>query len=91
MSAAEVTVIDYGVGNLLSVSVGLSTVGQSHLVCRVRSNSCCDAGRIAWCRAFGNAIQALDRLRLTSVIREIAHRNTRCSEFVWVCNSFGGK
>lgn len=77
MSAAEVTVIDYGVGNLLSVQRGLEHCGAK-VILSAESDQILAATRVVLpgVGAFGNAMQALDRLRLTSVIREIAHRNT---------------
>jgi glutamine amidotransferase len=77
MSAPEVIVIDYGVGNLLSVQRGLEHCGA-----KVALTS--DPERILAAKrvvlpgvgAFGNAMQALERLNLVSVIRELAHRQT---------------
>jgi glutamine amidotransferase len=77
MSVPEVTVIDYGVGNLLSVQRGLEHCGASVTVTA-------DPERILAAKrvvlpgvgAFGNAMQALERLGLIAVIRDIAHRQT---------------
>lgn len=77
MSAPEVTVIDYGVGNLLSVQRGLE-----HCDAKVTLTS--DPEQILTAKrvvlpgvgAFGNAMQALERLGLVAVIRELAHRQT---------------
>lgn len=77
MSASEVTVIDYGVGNLLSVQRGLERCGALVILTA-------DPLRILVAKrvvlpgvgAFGNAMQALDRLGLVSVIRELALRQT---------------
>jgi imidazole glycerol-phosphate synthase subunit HisH len=77
MSAPEVTVIDYGVGNLLSVQRGLEH-------CGARVTLTADPGQILAAKrvvlpgvgAFGNAMQALERLGLVAVVRDIAHRQT---------------
>lgn len=77
MSAPEVTVIDYGMGNLLSVQRGLEhcgaavTLSSDHAVIR-------DSSRVVLpgVGAFGNAMQALDRLALVDAIREVARRGT---------------
>ncbi len=77
MSAPEVTVIDYGVGNLLSVQRALEHCGASVYLTS-------DPERILAARrivlpgvgAFGDAMQALNQLGLVAAIREIAHRHT---------------
>lgn len=77
MSAPEVTVIDYGVGNLLSVKRGLEHCGA-----RVTVTS--DPKQILAAKrvvlpgvgAFGNGMQALERLGLVAVIRDIFYRQT---------------
>lgn len=77
MSVPDVVMIDYGVGNLLSVQRGLEHCGA-----RVTLTS--DPERILAARrvvlpgvgAFGDAMQALERLGLVSVIRELAHHQT---------------
>lgn len=75
MSTPEVTVIDYGLGNLLSVRRGLEYCGGSATVTS-------DPERIIAARrvvlpgvgAFRNAMDSLHRLGLIEVIRELAHR-----------------
>lgn len=75
MSAPEVAVIDYGVGNLLSVQRGLEHCGAI-------VNLTSDAEQILAAKrvvlpgvgAFGNAMDALERLSLITVIRELADR-----------------
>jgi glutamine amidotransferase len=77
MSTPEVTVIDYGVGNLLSVQRGLEH-------CGAKVNLTTDPEQILAAKrvvlpgvgAFGNAMQALEQLSLVAVIRELAHRQT---------------
>jgi len=77
MSTPEVTVIDYGVGNLLSVQRGFEH-------CGIRVTLTADPEQILVAKrvvlpgvgAFGNAMQALERLGLVAVIREIAKRQT---------------
>lgn len=77
MSGPEITVIDYGVGNLLSVRRGLEH-------CGARVTLTADPERILAAKrvvlpgvgAFGNAMQALERLGLVAVIRNLAHRQT---------------
>lgn len=77
MSAPEVTVIDYGVGNLLSVKRGLEHCGA-----KVKLTS--DPQQILFAKrvvlpgvgAFADAMQALERLGLVVAIRELAQRKT---------------
>lgn len=77
MSTPEVTVIDYGVGNLLSVQRGLEYWGAKVVLTA-------DAERILGSKrvvlpgvgAFGNAMQALHRLGLITVILELAKSQT---------------
>ena len=77
MSTPEVTVIDYGVGNLLSVQRGLEH-------CGARVTLTTDPVQILLAQrvvlpgvgAFGNAMHALEQLGLVAVIRELAHRQT---------------
>jgi glutamine amidotransferase len=75
MSAPEVTVIDYGVGNLLSVQRGLEHCGAK-VVLSADPEQILTAKRVVLpgVGAFGNAMQALERLGLVAVIREIARR-----------------
>jgi glutamine amidotransferase len=77
MSAPEVIVIDYGVGNLLSVQRGLEH-------CGAKVSLTADPEKILAAKrvvlpgvgAFRNAMQALERLSLVAVIRELAHCQT---------------
>lgn len=78
MSAApDVTVIDYGVGNLLSVQRGLEHCGANVTLTA-------DPARILAAErvvlpgvgAFGNAMRALEQLNLVAVIRSLARRQT---------------
>ncbi len=77
MSAPEVTVIDYGVGNLLSVQRGLEHCGAAVTLssnpAAIRASSRVVLPGVG---AFGDAMQALHRLALTDTIREVAHRGT---------------
>jgi glutamine amidotransferase len=77
MTAPEVTLIDYGVGNLLSVQRGLEHCGAK-VILTADPEQILVAKRVVLpgVGAFGNAMQALERLRLVSVIRELAHRKT---------------
>lgn len=77
MSAPEVTVIDYGVGNLLSVQRGLEHCGAK-VILTADPEKILAARRVVLpgVGAFGNAMQALERLNLVTVIRELAHRQT---------------
>lgn len=77
MHSPEVVLIDYGVGNLLSVRRGLeycgATVNQTsdpHLILAAPRVVLPGVG------AFGNAMEVLHELELVSVIREIAARGT---------------
>ncbi len=77
MSAPDVTVIDYGVGNLLSVQRGLEH-------CGARVTLTTDPERILAAErvvlpgvgAFGNAMRALEQLNLVEVIRSLARQQT---------------
>lgn len=77
MSATEVTVIDYGVGNLLSVQRGLEHCGAK-VTLTADPDQILAAKRVVLpgVGAFGNAMQALERLGLVAVIHELAHRQT---------------
>jgi glutamine amidotransferase len=77
MSAPEVTVIDYGVGNLLSVQRGLEHCGAK-VILTAEPVQILAAKRVVLpgVGAFANAVQALEQLGLVAVIREIAHRRT---------------
>jgi glutamine amidotransferase len=77
MSKPEVTVIDYGVGNLLSVQRGLEHCGAK-VILTADPEQILAAKRVVLpgVGAFTNAMQALESLGLVSVIRELAQRNT---------------
>ena len=77
MSSTAVTVIDYGVGNLLSVQRGLEHCGA--VVTLTANPELIRAAKrvvLPGVGAFGNAMETLQRLGLVAVIREIAHRQT---------------
>lgn len=79
----EATVIDYGVGNLLSVRRGLESCGA-----RVTTTNDPDtilrASHVVLpgVGAFANAMEALNRLALAPVIQEVARRGT---PFLGIC------
>jgi len=77
MSPPEVTVIDYGAGNLLSVQRGLEHCGAK-VILTDDPEQILSAKRVVLpgVGAFVNAMQALERLSLVSVIRELAQRKT---------------
>lgn len=77
MSAPDVVVIDYGVGNLLSVQRGLEHCGAK-VILTADADQILAAKRVVLpgVGAFGNAMQALERLSLVPVIRELANRKT---------------
>ena len=77
MSASEVTVIDYGVGNLLSVQRALEHCGAK-VVLTNNPEKILAAKRVVLpgVGAFANAMQVLEKLDLVSVIRELAQRKT---------------
>jgi glutamine amidotransferase len=77
MSAPEVTVIDYGVGNMLSVERGFQHCGAK-VTLTADTEQILAAKRVVLpgVGAFSNAMQALERLGLVAVIRELAHRQT---------------
>lgn len=77
MSGPEVTVIDYGVGNLLSVQRGLEHCGAK-VTLTADPEQILAARRVVLpgVGAFGNAMQALERLGLVAVVRGLAHRET---------------
>lgn len=76
MNAPEVTVIDYGVGNLLSVRRGLEHCGAT-VVLTADPEKILHAKRVVLpgVGAFANGMHALEKLGLISVIRELAQRN----------------
>lgn len=73
----QVTVVDYGVGNLLSVQRGLEHCG-ARVIFSADPAQILAAKRVVLpgVGAFGNAMQALDRLGLIAVFRELALRHT---------------
>ena len=77
MSTPEVAVIDYGVGNLLSVQRGLEHCG-AQVVLTADPEKILAAKRVVLpgVGAFANAMQALAHLGLVAVIRELAQRKT---------------
>lgn len=77
MNAPKITVIDYGVGNLLSVQRGLEYCG-AEVTLTSNPEKILAANRVVLpgVGAFGNAMQALQQLGLVTVIREIAQRQT---------------
>jgi glutamine amidotransferase len=77
MRASEVIVVDYGVGNLLSVRRGLEYCGAT-VTLTSDPDAILASPRVVLpgVGAFGNAMQALHELRLVSVIREVASRGT---------------
>jgi glutamine amidotransferase len=77
MSSPEVTVIDYGVGNLLSVQRGLEHCGAK-VILTADPEKILAAKRVVLpgVGAFANAMQALENLGLVAVIRELAQGKT---------------
>ena len=77
MSAPEITVIDYGVGNLLSVRRGLEHCGAKVTV-TADPNVVVASGKVVLpgVGAFSNAMQTLHQLDLVHAIREVAARGT---------------
>jgi glutamine amidotransferase len=77
MSAPEVTVIDYGVGNLLSVQRGLEHCGAK-VTLTADPEQILSAKRVVLpgVGAFENAMMALDALNLVGVIKEVGRRET---------------
>jgi glutamine amidotransferase len=77
MNFPEVTVIDYGVGNLLSVQRGFEHCGAK-VTLTADPEQVIAAKRVVLpgVGAFGNAMQSLERLGLVAAIRELARRQT---------------
>ena len=75
MNIPRVTVIDYGVGNLLSVQRGLEHCG-AHVTLTSDAEQILSASRIVLpgVGAFQNGMQALEQLGLIEVIQEVANR-----------------
>lgn len=77
MSTPEVTVIDYGVGNLLSVQRALEHCGAK-VVLTAEPEQILAASRVLLpgVGAFDNGMQALERLGLVAVIHQLAQQKT---------------
>lgn len=77
MSKPNITVIDYGVGNLLSVQRGLEHCG-AEVVLTSDPEAVIAANRVVLpgVGAFANAMQALEERSLVPAIRELAKRGT---------------
>lgn len=77
MSATDVTVIDYGVGNLLSVQRGIEHCGAT-VTLTADPEKILASKRVVLpgVGAFANAMQALESLGLVEVIHELAKRET---------------
>ena len=77
MKKAEVAVIDYGAGNLLSVQRGLEHCG-ARVILTKSPDRILAAERVVLpgVGAFGNAMQALEQFGLIEVIRELGRRQT---------------
>ena len=73
MIAPEITVIDYGFGNLLSVQRGFEYCGAK-VILTADPERILNAKRVVLpgVGAFGNAMQALNKLNLVEVIRKLA-------------------
>lgn len=77
MNKPEITVIDYGVGNLLSVQRGLEYCG-AQVVLTSDPEAVVAASRVVLpgVGAFANAMQALHERKLVPAIQELAKRGT---------------
>lgn len=77
MSKPEITLIDYGVGNLLSVQRGLEHCGAK-VILTSDPEAVIAASRVVLpgVGAFANAMQALEERNLVLAIRELAKRGT---------------
>ena len=75
MSTPEVVVIDYGVGNLLSVQRALEHSGAK-VTLTANPNDILSAKRVVLpgVGSFVTAMEVLERLSLVAVIQELAHR-----------------
>ena len=77
MKAPEVTIIDYGVGNLLSVKRGLEHCGASvFLTSNPRLILKSERVVLPGVGAFPNAMEALTRMNLVSVLQELEKSGT---------------
>lgn len=77
MSKPEITLIDYGVGNLLSVQRGLEHCGAK-VILTTDPEAVIAASRVVLpgVGAFANAMQALEERNMVPAIRELAKRGT---------------
>jgi len=77
MTVPKVTVIDYGVGNLLSVQRGLERCG-AEVILTADAEQILSAERVVLpgVGAFANAMKALENLELVAVIHELAQHKT---------------
>jgi glutamine amidotransferase len=77
MSNAEITVVDYGMGNLLSVQRGFEYCGAK-VILTSDPKKILSAKRVVLpgVGAFSNAMRALEDLGLITAIQELALRNT---------------
>ena len=75
MRTTEVTIIDYGVGNLLSVQRGFEHCGAKTIITS-DPKQILGAERVVLpgVGAFGDAMKALERLGLVAVVQEVARR-----------------
>jgi glutamine amidotransferase len=83
MKSPRVTVIDYGVGNLLSVQRGLESCGAD-VVIGNKADEILKSDHVVLpgVGAFGNAMQALERLDLLSLIDEVVKQG---KPFLGIC------
>ena len=83
MSATDVVLVDYGVGNLLSVRRALEHCGASVLVTSDQKKvSAARKVVLPGVGAFGNAMEALWRLGLVDALHEVAQRQV---PFLGIC------
>jgi imidazole glycerol-phosphate synthase subunit HisH len=83
MKSPKVTVIDYGVGNLLSVRRGLEHCGATvNLTANADEILAADRVVLPGVGAFGNAMEALKNLELLPVIEELSKNGT---PFLGIC------
>jgi glutamine amidotransferase len=77
MTGPEITIIDYGVGNILSVKRGLEHCGAQVKV-TADPDRVIEADRVVLpgVGAFANSMQALQERGLVEAIKELANRNT---------------
>ena len=78
MNVSEIVVIDYGVGNLLSVQRGLEHCG-ANVTLTADPEKILAAKRVVLpgVGAFGSAMEALHNLDLVEVIRDVANKQIR--------------